>query len=303
VRTFPLQLSTAQCGKRGSIANRGQAGFRPVFQRNAFTLIELLVVIAIIAILAAMLLPALSQAKSAARSVKCKSNLRQIALALTMYVDDYDRYPMYFADPNAVTEEPWHEKLRAYTSSKWTNSLYRCPDYRGITMNGNDWAASLGSYGYNANGVALFHELGLGGKLANVADKLMPLISDPESVLPLPASQVKVPSDMIALGDATLVWITPYFMKNLYEIEAPVNYSGAMLLDINSHLNSLSKGWPGREGTLQATKQRHNDTYNIVFCDGHIEKIKESKLFERTDRALQRWNNDNVPHADLLKTL
>lgn len=98
---------------------------------KGFTLIELLVVIAIIAVLAAMLLPALAQAKQKAQTTRCKSNLRQLGLGYAMYADDHDaRYPISGnviawnqIDPGTGNPS-WMQQLIAYAA---TTNVYRCP--------------------------------------------------------------------------------------------------------------------------------------------------------------------------------
>jgi prepilin-type N-terminal cleavage/methylation domain-containing protein/prepilin-type processing-associated H-X9-DG protein len=102
--------------------------------RRGFTLIELLVVIAIIAILAAILLPALSRSKGSAHRIACVNHLRQLSLATIMYVADNEEYY-----PSSNSPDKWPQAIRPYYQNL---RVLACADDRSISAPATETASA-----------------------------------------------------------------------------------------------------------------------------------------------------------------
>lgn len=214
---------------------------RPAF---GFTLVELLVVIAIIALLAALLGPALKSAREQARSIACMSNLKQVGLALNNYANDYNGWAPYSYDATPGIAITWTKLLTSknYLPAFQVNapSVLMCPTQSPRVFQ-NDGAGDMYTYGMRAPYSGYYVGFCIGN--TTVSDQSM------------------LPSGALC-GSSPTNWGNP---------------SGFLFIG-DSVYNNWQRYFFTPWASANQVHLRHNRRGNFLFGDGHVESLARGAL-------------------------
>lgn len=283
---------------------------RPPVTSRAFTLVELLVVIGIIALLIAILMPALSKARAQANTVACASNLRQMGIAMTMYINETKHYPGAAA-VNSAGRPPfaiWPTRLRrmmrstpitigvAGSSGGGVEKLFWCP----ANQEGFQWQVKYSAPG---GAYAVDSDTGYG---YDVGELLLNVFTVPFSYgyndWGVDATQAQNAERQRGLGGDIIYPRDPDPKKQCYELKANRVKKASEMIAIAD--NTTDGSWdynidPRPSDAGEFPGKIHRGGSNVLFCDGHVDWYAQKDLINiksadpRGSAMNRMWNNDN----------
>jgi len=241
-------------------------------KKRGFTLIELLVVIAIIAILAAILFPVFSRAREKARQTACLSNMKQVANALMMYVQDWDEtFPFITACPNVEQDKPNttpQSQLHPYIKNA---QVWECPS--ATTRRTRPY--QRGSFAFDGGWYYPLDFLGVNITIG-CNEVLMPNLDCQWRGRPNRMAQLPAPAETVAFVDA------PMFS----------GCGGARVIFANGCCGGLCCPSDPNRFRSWSRNTRHSGGDNIVFADGHVKWMNAMEIANKCGYLFSATKND-----------
>ncbi len=241
-------------------------------QKSGFTLIELLVVIAIISILAAILFPVFARARENARRTSCTSNMKQIALGIIMYSQDYDGRILFYSAVSSESDPSPLSGVLPYIKSK---QIFRCPSARlstPDTISSTIVPANATEYGFPATASNAPNTIIMGINYVQLLDSI-----------PSPSLQCLLAETIKSGGSTRGTRGADRFRAN--------NPSENTLLGMVAGFGLDSQANPATPDWIKTKDNRHFDGSNYAFVDGHVKWLKKEvvEIPNASNNAIKFW--------------